>query len=394
MEANLGASVTFDKPPRYVTNNGLVATFQPSTQLVETLTVNQSINTSYAFSNQQFVFNVHDYMDKFGKSAVMEMATEIEANVALNAISGVKDNTDPNNPGPTNPLSGPFRCYGNGTTAINSVGQLAQIVANYKNFGAPKSELKIFLPDTVIPSIVNSALGQFATNRNDDMANSWEAGTLGFSGVNFFASNLLPTQFAGTLGNDGTTLTLVSTNDPTGANVTQLTFSGAGTDADAIKAGDIATYLDGVSGQPNIRFLTWVGHKISRQPVQFRARIDAASSGGTVTVDVFPALCWQSGNANQNLSRALAAGMQVEFLPDHNAGLVLGGNALFLGMPMLPEQVPYPTSNKSDPDTGVSLRLTYGSLFGQNQQGFINDVIWGSHLVPEYSMRIAFPITQ
>ncbi len=210
----------------------------------------------------------------------------------------------------------------------------------------------------------------------------------------FYESNLLPIQTAGTLGNDGTTLTLVSTNDTTGANVTELTFSGAGADSDAIKAGDIGTFLDSVSGQPNIRLRTEIGHEISRQSVQFRANTDASSSGGSVTVSISPALCWQSGNPNQNISHALAAGMQVEFLPSHSAGLIVSGNALFLAMPSLPNQIPFPTANKADPDTGVSLRLTYGSILGQNAQGFINDGIWGSHLDSKYCMRIAFPITQ
>lgn len=393
IEMNLGSSVSFDKPPRYVTFNTLVATFQPSTQLVETLTVNQSVNTSYAFSSQQFIFNVHDYMNNFGKSAVEEIATVVEANVALNSISGVvnNDSTSPSF-GLKNFNSGPYRAFGDGSTSINSFGQLAQILANYRNFGAPKGMLKVFLPDTIVPQIVNTGLNQFVMNRNDDMANSWEIGS--FGNAEFFQSNLLPIQYAGTLGNDGTTLTLVSTNDPTGANVTQLTFSGAGTDANAVKYGDIATFLDGVSGQPNLRFLTWVGHQTSSQQVQFRVVADAASSGGNVTVDIFPALCWQSGNANQNINYALTAGMQVEFLPDHKVGLVVGGNALFLGMPKLPDQPPFPTSNKSDPDTGVSMRLYYGTIFGQNQQGFVTDCIWGSTLVPEYSLRIAFPINQ
>jgi hypothetical protein len=393
LEANLGSSVTFDKPPRYVTTNTLVADLQPSTQLVETLTVNQAMTVSYAFSTQQFVFNVHDYMDKFGKSAVEEFASVVEANVALNAISGVV-NADPTSPsfGQKNTTSGPFRFFGNGTTAINSFGQLAQINANFRNFGAPKGMLKVYLPDTIVPQIVNTGLQQFATTRNNELANSWEIGN--FNKAEYYASNLLPIQYAGTLGNDATTLTLVSTNDPTGANVTQLVFSGAGTDSDAIKSGDMAQFQDGVSGKPNIRFLTWIGHKISRQPVQFRATADASSSGGNVTVDIYPPLCWQSGNANQNLSHALEAGMQVEFLPDHAAGLVIAGDALFMAMPALPDQPPYPTSNKYDEEIGISIRLTYGTLFGQNQQGFINDGIWGSQLVPEYSMRIAFPLSQ
>jgi len=393
LEANLGSSVTFDKPPRYVTTNTLVAQWQPSTQLVETLTVNQAMTVSYAFSTQQFVFNVHDYMEKFGKSAVEEFASVVEQNVALNSISGVVDN-DPvsNTYGLKNSRSGPFRFYGNGTTAINSFGQLAQINANFRNFGAPKGPLKVYLPDTIAPQIVNSGLQQFTMTRNNEMANSWEVGN--FNKSEYYVSNLLPIQYAGTIGNDNTTLTLVSTNDPTGANVTQLTFSGAGTDADAIKYGDMAQFQDSVSGQSNIRFLTWIGHATSRQPVQFRATADAASSGGNVTVNIYPALCWQAGNANQNLSHALAAGMQVKFLPDHAAGLVIAGDALFIGMPALPDQSPFETSNKYDEEMGISIRLTYGTIFGQNQQGFINDGIWGSFLVPEYSMRIAFPLTQ
>ncbi len=44
MEANLGDTVTFDLPPRYVTTNSLVATFQPSQQRVQNLTVDQVID--------------------------------------------------------------------------------------------------------------------------------------------------------------------------------------------------------------------------------------------------------------------------------------------------------------------------------------------------------------
>src|SRR5579859_529488 len=69
-EANLGDTVTFDLPPRYTTQQSLVVTFQDSVQRVQPLTVSQAINTAYAFSAQQFIFNVREYMEKFGKSAV------------------------------------------------------------------------------------------------------------------------------------------------------------------------------------------------------------------------------------------------------------------------------------------------------------------------------------
>jgi hypothetical protein len=395
MEANLGDTVTFDLPPRYVTTNSLVATFQASQQRVQTLTVDQAVNTSYTFTNQQFIFNVREYMDKFGKSAVTEISSNVEANIALNAISGVSNN-NPASPnfGTLDSYSGPYRFFGDGVAPINSFGQLASMLAAFRNYGAVKDKLKVYLSDIAVPQIVNSGLNQFVMERNEEMAQSWMVGN--WMGVEFYQSNLLPIHVSGDVGNLGQTLTLVSTNDPTGNNVTQLTFSGASaSDAIAVLSGDLFQFQDGVTGQPNMRFLTFVGHVPCAQPVQFRATASAASSAaGIVTINVFPPLVWASGNPNSNLNNALAAGMQVKSPPSHRAGLIVGGDALFLGMPRLPDQAPFPTANESDPDTGVSLRLTYGTLFGQNQFGWIHDLVWGSSLVPEYSMRILFPLTQ
>ena len=62
--ANLGDTVTFDLPPRMITANSLIATFQSAEQRVENLTVDRAENVSYAFTAQQFIFNVEDYMDR------------------------------------------------------------------------------------------------------------------------------------------------------------------------------------------------------------------------------------------------------------------------------------------------------------------------------------------
>lgn len=394
MEANLGDTVTFDLPPRYLTTNSLVAQFQPSQQRVQQLTVDQPVSTSYTFTNQQFIFNVREYMEKFGKSAVTEISAQIESNLALNAISGVQNN-NPSDPtfGQFNSFSGPYRFYGDGVTPINSFGQLANMLTAFRNYGAVKDNLKVYLSDISVPQIVNTGLNQFTMDRNDELAQSWMIGN--WLGNEFYQSNLLPIQVAGNVGNAARTLTLVSTNDPTGANVTQLTFSDTtATDAGAVNYGDNFQFQDGVSGQPNMRWLTFVGHKPCAQPVQFRATAAAATSGSAITINIYPPLVWQAGNANINLNNPLAAGMTVKALPSHRAGLIVGGNAFFLGMPRLPDQAPFPTASESDPDTGVSLRLTYGTLFGQNQFGWIHDAVWGSSVVPEYCMQIAFPLTQ
>ena len=70
---------------------------------------------------------------------------------------------------------------------------------------------------------------------------SWEVGDFGTPLVSYYQSNLMPIHVSGNTGVNQHTLTVVSTNDPTGQNVTQITlYSGAAaSDANAVFAGDL-----------------------------------------------------------------------------------------------------------------------------------------------------------
>lgn len=368
---NLGDTVSFDTPPRYVTNTGLVATFQASTQRAIELTVDQSANTAYAFSAQQFIFNAEEYMKEFGASAVSELGSEIESNVAQNAVTNT------------------FRFFGDGVAAINSFGQLASACAFFRNFGAAKGRLQGYLDDLATPAIVNSGLSQFAVDRNNEMANSWELGA--FKQTDWYESNLLPLHTAGSVGNAATTLVITALVTDSDGGISAITCSGGGTDADAIKKDDLLQLDDGVSGHPDVRYRTYIGHKPCGNPVQIRATADAASSTDSVTISIYPKLYSVAG-PEQNVTETIAVGMELSTLPSHRAGLLCGGNPLFLGMPALPDEVPFPTGNSVDPDSGASIRTYYGSKFGLNERGMIHDAIWGSTLVPEYAMRLIFPL--
>jgi hypothetical protein len=391
--ANLGDTVTFDLPPRYIGFNGLVITTQPSTQRVQSLSATQATNISAAYTDQQFIFNVRDYMDRFGKSAMDELGSIVEGDLLKNAVSGVRI-SDPNN-ADYNSLqtnSGPYRFYGDGVTQITSYTQLAQALANFRSFGAAP-DVKGILPDLNVPAIVGTGLNQFAMSRNNEIANSWELGN--FSRCEWYQSNLLPLHTAGSIGNTAApnnVMTVVSTNDPTGVNVTQITFTEptSGTDADAIKSGDLFQFNDGVSGRTNVRFRTFEGHFVTSLPFQFRATADAATTAGSVTVSVFPAIVWAT-TANQNVNTPIVAGMQVTPLPTHRAGLVYSGNQFYLAMPKLPDQEPYPTVNMMDPESGASIRHYWGTQFGQNNKAYVRDCLWGSTLVPDNCMRLIFP---
>jgi hypothetical protein len=399
LTANLGDTVTFDTTPRYISYAGLQITEQPSVQRVQSLVCSQAANVSAAYTDQQFIFNVRDYMDRFGMSAMKELGSLVESDILRNFISGVVIN-DPQNAsfGSAQVNSGPFRFYGDGITPINSYTQLAQSVANFEDFGAATHKMMGILPVANIPAIIGTGLNQFATSRNNETAMSWELGP--FAGADWYESNLLPVHVSGTIGNTAAPnniMTVVSTNDPTGVNVTSITFSEptSGTDANAIKAGDLFQFNDGVSGQPNMRFLTFIGHRPSSQPVQFRAIADAATVAGAVTVQVQTingvGLVWAQ-NQNQNLNNAIAAGMKVTPLPSHRAGILMSGDQFYMAMPRLPDESPFTTSNMVDADSGAAIRHYFGSQFGLNNRAYVRDCLWGSCLVSENSMRYAFPL--
>lgn len=404
-QGNLGSSTTFDLPYRFNAAQGLVADWQGIEQLTQTLTCDQAENISVTISDPQQVFNFQEkyYMERIGKGAVLELGSQIEANVAKNANSSVPVNTfNGSQLIPTGALhteSGPYRFYGDGTTPINSFTQLAEMIALFKAYGGPQEDIKVYLPNNIVPQIVGTGLSQFAPKRNDEIAMSWEIGEYGAPRVKYYESNVLPTHIAGAVGQQSTlsgrTLTVVSTNDPTGQNITQITFSGAPiTTTGAIKSGDVLQFTFGVSGFPDLYYLTYVGHVPSVVPVQIRATADANSDGaGNVTVSIYPALQSTSGK-NQNLSYNIVAGMKAAVAPSHRAGLVVGGNAMYISMPRLPDQMPFPTSAQIDMQTGVSLRLYYGAIFGQATQGLIRDATWGSTIVPTHCMRILFPTNQ
>lgn len=372
---NLGNTVSFTKRYRQVANDGLIVSFEPIVQRVQTLTVDQSKNIPLAYSSQQFIFNkVDTFMKDVGMDAVMEIGAKIESNIAFNAIKNT------------------YRYYGDGKTPISNYSQLTTALANFRNYGMPQSDTCFYVSDMAVPSLVNTAVSQFVPGRNEKLANSWDLGR--FDECDFYRSNLLNTHIAGTVGNADDTLTVTSVVRNSAGQIVTLNCSGATAfnDPNAIKQYDKATFQDNVGSLPNLRYLTWQGHEVSQQPVQVNITAASASDGGgNVVLNIYPPLQAASGG-EQNLNTDIQTGMQLKLLPNHRAGLITAGNPLFVAMPMLPNQEPFATASAYDDVMGVSTRLYTGWLFGQNTGGTVYDVIWGSTMEPEYAMMVAFPM--
>jgi len=372
--ANLGDIISFDKPPRFVANDGLEVSFQGVEQRVQQLKVDKARNVGINVTAQQLIFNVDDYMDRFGRGAIQELGAEIESDIATLCETS------------------PYRFYGNGVTPISSFNQLGQMLAFFRNFGASLHDTKAYLSDVAIPDIVGTGLNQFVPESNEKLRNSWELGA--FSKCSWYTSNLLPEHTSGSEGQAGVTLTVVSTTVDADGAVTAIEFSGtsAASDASSVAIHDRFQFQDNVAALPNIRFRTFIGHKPSASPVQFKSTAAAASTGASrVTVTIDPPLQATAGR-NQNTTQAIVAGMQVKVLPSHRVGMVQSGNQLYAAIPPLPDCDPFKTSVVTDQETGCSLRLYTGAQFGQNLYGTVTDAIWGKTQVSDNALAIIFPV--
>ena len=374
IKGQLGSTVTFDSPPQVTTVNSLNASFQSLVQKVHTLTVDQPISSSFEVTDIESIFNMKpmDYMKVFGASAVTEIGSQIEADIATLAETST------------------YRFYGDGLTPINSTGQLAEAMAYHRTFGAAKNNCKGYLQDIAASSIINDNFNYFVLDRNERQYMSWEIGNA--VNTDWYQSNLLKRHNSGSEGNEGTTLTVVSTVKNSDGAVISITFSGASapSDPDSIKAFDKCKFLDTASRK--LRFVTYFGHKPCAAPVQFAATADAASTAGSqVTISINPPLQAASGQG-QNITSDIVPGDTISVLPDHICGLITCGDPLFLAMPKLGTKSPYETSSITDPDSGISLRMYAGATFGKSQDGIVHDAIWGKTLVSDYTTMIAFPV--
>ncbi len=370
---NIGDSVSFDLPYLFNAQNSLViGNFETIEQRKHTITVDKAVSVPYAVTNQERVFNLSadEYLNTVGKGAMAELSVQIESDVASLAVTNT------------------YRHYGNGVNAPNTYGELAKALTQLRNYGMAAGQTDFYIADTVVNEIINSGLNQFTIDKNRKDFNSWMIGS--FDKCDFYRSNLLPLHTAGTVGNANYDIVVNSIS----ADGTQLTVAVASavSDANAFKKNDKLTFQDGVSGVSNIRFLTRVGHKVSSSKVQVRVTADAGTDeSGQTVLNIYPALISTAADANRNISTPVVENMQLKALPNHKACLIVQGKALYLAMPRLQDEDPFKTSNFVDPDTGVSMRMYYGSKFGENQKGIVHDAIWGKTLVDEYAMSFILP---
>lgn len=373
LPAQLGQTVQFEKQFLVKSQRSLVAEWEPTVQRFITLTVDKPAMVPLQYTAEQLMFyDAEGFMKKRGGIAsMMAMGAQIEGDLAQLAI----DQT--------------FRFYGNGRDQITHVQQLSEALRKMRNYGNAMDVAKGYIPDFAIDNFVGDSLNQFANDRNNRMASSWDLGN--WSMCDWRSSNMLQEHIAGSEGQANSTLTVVSVHETAGA-ITSITFSGTASSNDplSVKKGDKFRFKD-IANYPILRYLVLGTAQTSYNPVEFTAAADAAAVGGEVTVTVNNPLKASSG-VDQNINTSIVAGMQAEVADSHVCALITQGDPLFLAMPRLPDQTPFPSASSYDDKTGISVRFSHGATFAQNIYGYTFDAIYGEQLNPDNAIAVLFPL--
>lgn len=370
---NLGPTVQIYKPVRVGSVDSLTWQTQGVAQRVQNLTINNSVSSAVDFTAQEMLENVDpfDFMSKIGDSMIAQIGSKVEQNLATDFIKH------------------PYRFYGDGVTSLDTFYDLARAVQMFRNYGSVNTKATAFIPDMSIPSVVNTGANQFALDRNNRTTMSWELGD--FAKCEWNSSNQLQTHVAGSEGQAGVTLTVVSTTKDADGNILTITFSGcsAASDADSIKQYDRLSITTA-----GTRLLQFTGYNVSSNPIQFQAGADAASTGASqVTVTLLtPLFPGESKTDSIAINLDIAVGMTAKVLPSHRAGVIYAGNPHMLAMPQMGPLDPFPSAYKADPDTGCAIQMGWGATLGQNSTKMGCSSLWGSTMFPEYAIALIYPV--
>lgn len=384
--SNLGPSVQFARQTLGTAVDGLVAQFTPVEQTWITLTADQQANASFNFTADQFIYNAEQFIKDFGAGYIEALSTKVET-YAFNKMKTI-----------------PYRYYGNATNDVCSYQAIAQAITYHRAQGSPLTDTKVVFPDAFRPIIIGTGLGMFTPIKNDRAVNSWELGE--FSQAEYYTSNIIKPHIAGTVGQTGSLLTVVSVNRNSIGGITSIVVSGAGAGGTpgVVLAGDVMRFKDGVSGKPDLRSLTLYGQIPTPFPVTMVSTtdvtVDALSGHATINISepIYDLFSVQTGGVidvnkqmRQTVNETIVAGMQIKVMPSHTPAYIISGNATFLAMPKMPVPQPYDYSTKIDEKSGVGFRSYWGSGFGTGVQGYIYDLIYGFAAEPRYITKILFP---
>lgn len=392
---NRGIVTTWELTPKVVFVPGtlVVAAFDSTDQRIHTHTNNEKGYVAHAIDAEEEIYNdAYDYMKRIGRAAMIGIGDAVEANIVNRFLET-------------------YRFFELDDNSLLTYRNLAAAISVFDNYGTQRDpDQYMFVPDILMPSFIDNGLNQFATSRNNDIANTWEVGDI--TGTKVLSAQILPEHVAGAGPNlvAPDTLTLITVSLDGGT----LTFGGASIDTSGtpgvfyFNKGDVFEFkLDTVNGPLKYLFFNNGSNSnlVSANNVQCVVDADTDSDGAGVVIVTInnnatggrnPLIFDPGVSKENNLSRALVTGApgtgdEIRVIGNHRVGLICNSQALFASLPRLPNEGPYMSSfNDPDPSSGISVRLTYGAKPFEDFKGFVWSVYFGTSIVPENAMRLIF----
>ena len=368
-----GQTINYRLEERFLGGQGATATSEALVQVVRPLTISQQFHSMVEFNGFELTFDRardEPYLDMMLNPRAKRLANLVEQFVAT-----------------TNFQTAVYQYQGTPGTPI-SFNTIAQTDAYMTALGIPEDGNRYFAIDPFSAATLSNALSTIfnqTVNRGALMD-----GFIGhLSGFDFFKTNFLNRQIAGTTGATGGTPPAgfsaagVVTNGPiTGGNT--IVVSGWTPTTGALNVGDLIT-IDAASSVYMINPLTYASLPQTAQFVVTAAAL--ADGAGNATITVNPTIV--ISGARQNISGSIPNGAQLYRANSHNVALAFHNQAIVFAAPAIKELKGGVEAVTSYSDL-YKLAMTYS--LGADIRNYVQldriDIICGVAINPEFAVVV------
>jgi P22 coat protein - gene protein 5 len=356
---------------RYLGGYGATATSEARVQVVRPLTIDTQFHTMVEFTGFELTFDRardQPYLDMMLNPRAKRLANMVEQFIAT-----------------TNFQTEVFQAYGSPGVPID-FNTVLQTDAYMTQLGIPEDGNRYWAnPPAVSATLTNDLYTVFNMTVNRGALLDGFIGHL--SGFDFFKTNFLQRQVAGTPGATGGTPPTgyvaagVVTNGPiTGGNTIVVSGLGAGV---VFNVGDILTF-DVAAGVFMVNPLTY---EPLAQTAQFVVTAQVTSAGGSATIPVNPTIV--ISGARQNISAAIPNGAQMYLAGSHNVSMAFHNQAIVFAAPPIKELKGGVEAVTSYSDL-YKMAMTYS--LGADIRNYVQldriDIIAGVAINPEFAVVV------
>jgi len=368
-----GQTINYRLEERYLGGFGATATSEARVQVVRPLTIDTQFHTMVEFTGFEMTFDRardQPYLDMMLNPRAKRLANMVEQFIGQNNLQLET-----------------YQAYGNPGTAI-TFNTVLQTDAYMTQLGIPEDGNRYWAnPPAVSATLSNALYTVFNMTVNRGALLDGFIGHL--SGFDFFKTNFLVRQIAGTPGATGGTppsgyvAAGVVTNGPiTGGNT--IVANGFANNQVVFNAGDIIT-IDAAS---NVFMVNPLTYQPLSQTAQFVVTAQVTSNGsGVASIPVNPTIV--ISGARQNISAAIPNGAQLYLATSHNVSIAFHNQAIVFAAPPIKELKGGVEAVTSYSDL-YKMAMTYS--LGADIRNYVQldriDIIAGVAINPEFAVRV------